>query len=94
VSSYRFYALGEADSLTAGLTDVSPYYLELGNDALERRKKYQEDVAAVMAEKFLRRIREKLDEGVFGKEDFAVGAKERFGIGSLRPRGRPRKGEK
>ena len=93
-SSYRFYALGEADFLTAGLIDISPYYLELGTGALERQKKYQEDVAEVMEEKLLKSIREKLDEGVFGKDDFVGEAKDRFRIGSLRPRGRPRKGEK
>jgi len=38
---------------------------------------------------FLTGIREKLDEGVFGKEDFIRQGKERFRLGSLRPRGRP-----
>ena len=93
-SSYRFYAFGEADFLTAGLIDISPYYLELGNNARERQKKYQEDVAEVMEEKFLKSIRERLDEGVFGKDDFVRETKERFKIVPLRSRGRPRKGEK
>lgn len=93
-SSYRTYAFGEIDPLMEGLIDIGPYYLELGNNARERQKKYQEDVAEVMKDEFLKSIREKLDEGVFGKEDFVREAKERFKIGSLRLRGRPRKGEK
>jgi putative transposase len=93
-SSYRFYAFGETDYLIEGLMDVSPYYLELGGTARERQKKYQEDVAEVMKEEFLKGIREKLDGGAVGAEDFIREAKERFKIGSLRPRGRPRKGEK
>jgi len=48
----------------------------------------------VMKDEFLRDIRSRLDEGVLGEEDFVNEAKERFKIGSLRPRGRPRKGEK
>ena len=93
-SSYRFYAFGEMDPLIEGLLDISAYYLELGNTVRERQKAYREDVAEVMKEEFLKGIREKLDEGVFGKEDFVREAKERFKIGSLRSRGRPRKGEK
>jgi putative transposase len=93
-SSYRFYVSGEIDILMEGLIDIDPYYLELGNNARECQKKYQEDVAEVMNKVSLENIREKLDEGVFGKEDFARVAKERFKIGSLRSRGRPRKGEK
>jgi predicted DNA-binding protein (UPF0278 family) len=77
-----------------GLVDIGPCYLELGNNPRERQKKYQEDVGEVMKDAFLKNIRKKLDEGVFGKEDFVREAKERFKIGSLRPRGRPRKGEK
>lgn len=92
-SSYRTYAFGERDPLMEGLIDIGPYYLELGNNAGERQKKYQEDVAEVMKDEFLKGIRKKLDEGVFGKEDFVREARERFKIGSLRPRGRPRKGE-
>ena len=75
-----------------GLIDIGPYYLELGDSPRERQEKYQEDVAVVMKDEFLRNIRGKLDEGVFGKEDFVREAK--FKIGSLRSRGRPRKGEK
>ena len=93
-SSYRFYAFGEIDPLMEGLIDVDPYYLELGNNARERQKKYQENVEEVMKEKFLKNIRGKLDEGVFGREDFIRETKEKFKIKSLRPKGRPKKEEK
>lgn len=93
-SSYRFHAFGEIDPLTKGLVDTSAYYSELGHAVGERQKNYRDDVADVMKEEFLKGIREKLDEGVFGKEDFVREARERFKIGSVRSRGRPRKGEK
>jgi putative transposase len=57
-------------------------------------KNYRDDVVNVMNEESLKGIRRGLDEGVFGKEDFVREAKERFRIGSVRSRGRPRKGEK
>lgn len=93
-SSYRFHAFGETDPLIKGQLDTSAYYSELGHTVGERQKNYRDDVAYVMKEEFLKGIRRGLDEGVFGKEDFAREAKERFKIGSVRPRGRPRKGEK
>jgi putative transposase len=93
-SSYRFYAFGETDPLMEGLIDISPCYLELGNTARERQKTYQKDVAAVMTEELLKGVRQKLDEGALGTENFVRQVKERFGIGALRPRGRPKKGEK
>ncbi len=90
-SSYRFHAFGEIDPLVEGLIDVDPCYLDLGNDARERQRRYQEDVAVVMKEGFLKGIRQGLDEGVLGKQGFVREAKEKFRIGSSRPRGRPRK---
>lgn len=45
-----------------------------------------------MKEEFLKSIREKIDEGVFGKESFVRGAQNR--IKSSRSGGRPGKGEK
>ena len=93
-SSYQFHAFGEVDHLIKGLVDISACYSELGHTAGERQRNYREDVAEVMKEEFLKGIRAKLDEGVFGREDFVREAKERFKIGSLRSRGRPRKGEK
>jgi len=93
-SSYRFYAFGEVSPLMEGLIDVDPYYLELGNNLKERQKRYRENVEGIMREKFLKDIRKKLDEGVFGREDFVREAKEKFKIKSLKQRGRPRKEEK
>ena len=93
-SSYRLHAFGEIDPLTTGLVDTSAYYSELGNTVGERQMNYRHDVADVMKEEFLKGIRRGLDEGVFGKEDFVGEARERFKIGSVRSRGRPRKGEK
>jgi len=93
-SSYRFYAFGELDPLMEGLIDVDPYYLQLGINSSERQQRYQKNVKGVMEEEFLKNIRKKLDEGIFGREDFSRGAKEKFKIKSLKPRGRPRKEEK
>lgn len=93
-SSYRFHASGEMEHVTKGLVDASAYYLELGHTVGERQKSYREEALEVMKEESLKGIREKLDGGVFGRQDFVREAKERFKIGSLRPRGRPRKGEK
>jgi len=90
-SSYRFYAFGETDPLTEGLIDVDPYYLEIGHTAQARQKKYRENVEGIMKENFLSNIRERLDEGIFGGEDFVREAKERFKIRSLRGRGRPKR---
>jgi hypothetical protein len=47
-----------------------------------------------MKERFLKEIREKLDEGVFGGQNFIQEIKERFKIKSLRSRGGSRKEEK
>jgi len=93
-SSYRFYAFGELDPLMEGLIDIDSYYLKLGSSFQERQERYRQNVEGVMKEKFLQDIRKKLDEGVFGREDFVKEAKEKFKIKSLRPRGRPKSGEK
>ena len=93
-SSYRFYAFGELDPLMEGLIDIDSYYLKLGSSFQERQERYRQNVEGVMKEKFLQDIRKKLDEGVFGMEDFVKEAKEKFKIKSLRPRGRPKSEEK
>jgi len=93
-SSYRFYAFGKMDFLMEGIIDTDPYYLELGNDPLERQKRYREGMEGVMREEFLRNIRKQLDEGIFGRSEFVREMKEKFKIKSLRSSGRPRKGEK
>lgn len=90
-SSYRFYAFGEVDPLMEGLIDVDPYYLELGSNSQECQERYRQNIEGVMKEKFLQDIRKKLDEGVFGRENFVREAKEKFKIKSLNPRGRPSK---
>jgi len=94
-SSYNFHAFGKTDPLLEGLIDADPYYLKLGNTFQERQKKYQEQMEGVVKEEaFLRNIRKKLDEGVFGKPSFIQEMKEKFKIKSLKPRGRPRREEK
>ena len=94
-SSYNFHAFGKTDPLLEGLIDADPYYLKLGNTFQERQKKYREQMEGVVKEEaFLRNIRKKLDEGVFGKPSFIQEMKEKFKIKSLRPRGRPRKEKK
>jgi len=94
-SSYNFYAFGKTDPLLEGLIDADPYYLKLGNTFQERQKKYREQMEGVVKEEaFLRNIRKKLDEGVFGKPSFIQEMKEKFKIKSLRPRGRPGKEKK
>jgi len=91
-SSYNFHAFGKTDPLLEGLIDADPYYLKLGNTFQERQKKYREQMEGVVKEEaFLRNIRKKLDEGVFGKSSFIQEMKEKFKIKSLRPRGRPKK---
>jgi len=94
-SSYNFHAFGKTDPLLEGLIDADPYYLKLGNTFQERQKKYREQMEGVVKEEaFLRNIRKKLDEGVFGKPSFIQEMKEKFKIKSLRPRGRPGKEKK
>lgn len=89
-SSYNFYAFGKVDASIEGLIDFDPYYLKLGNDLQERQKRYWQNIEEVMKEKFLKNIRGKLDEGVFGSLEFIQGMKRKFKIKSLRGRGRPR----
>jgi len=93
-SSYNFYAFGEIDPLIENLIDVDPYYLQLGSSPGERQKRYRQNIEGVMEERFLKDIREKLNEGVFGNLNFIKEMKEKFKIRSLRCRGRPRKEEK
>jgi len=92
-SSYNFYAFGKTDPLMEGLVDTDPYYLKLICPTFqERQKKHRKQIEGVVKEEaFLRNIRKKLDEGVFGKSSFIQEMKEKFKIKSLRPRGRPKK---
>lgn len=92
--SYNFYAFGKADLLIEGIIDIDPYYLKLGNSSEERQKRYSQNVAETMRERFLKDVREKLNEGVFGSAGFIKEMREKFKIRSSRKRGRPRKEEK
>ena len=93
-SSYNFYAYGKKDPLINKILDVDPYYLELGANPQERQERYRRNMEEVIKEEFLRNIRKRLDEGVFGRPDFIQEMKETFKIRSLRLKGRPRKEEK
>lgn len=93
-SSYNFYAYGKEDSPIKEILDVDPYYLELVKSPQERQDRYRRNAEEVMREEFLRNIRGRLDEGVFGSPGFIQIMKEKFKISSLRGKGRPRKEEK
>jgi putative transposase len=90
-SSYALYVPGKAHSLVRAIIDVDPYYLELGKEAQERQEKYREKMSEIVKDKALNEIRRQLDEGIFGRGEFIQKMKKEFKIGSLRPRGRPRK---
>jgi len=93
-SSYGFYAFGDKTPLLDGLVDTDPYYLILGDTFQECQKRYRENIESVVREEaFLRNIRKKLDDGIFGKASFIQEMKEKFKIKSLRPRGRPKRRE-
>jgi len=92
-SSFRYYGLGERDSLLSSLIDADPFYLELGNNIKECADKYLENMSLVIKEDFLSNLRRGLDQGVFGRDDFVRDAKDKFKIGSLRPSGRPKKNQ-
>jgi len=90
-SSFRFYALGENTSLMEGLIDIDPYYLELGDNSEKRQQRYLNNIEKVMEEDNLKFIRTKLDAGIFGDSNFIKEVKEKFKIGFLKPKGRPKK---
>ena len=79
-SSFLFYALRETDPLMEEMIDIDPYYFELGSNPQQRQKRYRENIEAVMKEEFLKDIRKKLDEGVFGRPDFIREMKGKFKI--------------
>lgn len=89
-SSFSFYAFGQVEPLMQDLIDIDPYYLELGNNSEERQERYRKNIEGVMKEVFLKDIRNKLNEGIFGKPYFIQEMKERFKISSLKLKGRPR----
>lgn len=93
-SSYKLYAFGKSEPLVEEIVDLDPFYLELADNPKKRQKIYRRMVEEAMEEDFLKKIREELDEGVFGSSQFIEEAKIRFEIKSLNPRGRPKKGKK
>ncbi len=93
-SSYKFYASREEDPLLKGLIDVDPFYLQLAEDFKGRQETYQNFFEGLMNDHFLENIRGRLSNGAFGRPAFIKEMVERFKVSSLRPRGRPKKGEK
>jgi len=88
-SSYHFYAYWKEDPIV----DVDPYYLGLGTAPEERQENYRKFIIGVQDEKWLKNIREKLDQGILGSEKFIEEIKEKFKIKLIRvgERGRPPK---
>lgn len=66
-SSFRFYDFGREDPKIKDLIDIDPYYLRLGGNARERQERYKENMAMVIKEDFLKKIRTGLGAGVFWK---------------------------
>lgn len=92
-SSFRYYGLGEKDTLVGNLIDVDPFYLNLGSSVKECSDKYLKNTHLVMKEDFLNNLRIGLDRGVFGKDSFIKEAEDKFKIGFLRVPGRPKKNQ-
>ena len=90
-SSYNLYAFGQAHLLIEKIIDLDPYYLKLGDNDIERQKKYKENINMVMKEDYLKNLREQLYQGVYGNDNFVRTMKEKFKIGSLKKVGRPSK---
>lgn len=84
---------GDNNYRAAEIIDIDPHYLEIGATTEERCLEYREDIDKIMTESFLDNIRKSLDRGVFGRQDFVESMKERFGIKSLNPVGRPKKNQ-
>lgn len=93
-SSYAFYVSDKAVPLVETIIDIDPYFLELGETVREQQERYQENVNEVIKEETLNKIRKQLDEGIFGRMEFVRKMKEKFKVGSSKPRGRPRIREK
>ena len=90
-SSYRFYALGEADDLT----DEDPLYETFGNNPTERQMNYRKFVNDGVSDDILSKIRGSLLRGdILGTPNFVKEFMDKLGLPSeRRPRGRPRKNE-
>ena len=88
-SSYQFYAFGKPDPII----DVDPEYLKLGATHEERQANYRKFIMGAEDEKWLKNIRQKLAQGIFGSESFIGEMVGKFKIKLVRvgERGRPRK---
>lgn len=86
-SSYNFYAYGKEDPIV----DVDPDYLKLGATSEERQENYRKFIMCSQDENWLKNIREKLDQGILGSENFIKEMVEKFKIKltKTRKRGRP-----
>jgi len=86
-SSYQFYAFGRFDPIV----DIDPQYLKLGLTSEERRENYRKHIMGTWNERTLKDIREKLNQGILGRDTFIKEIVERFKIKLVRvgQRGRP-----
>jgi len=89
-SSFNFYGGMEKNHLINNLIDIDPHYLELDKNPEKRRQIYLDNIQKTIKEDSLKYIRKKLDSGILGSPEFIKTAKEKFKIGSLRGKGRPR----
>lgn len=92
-SSFNFYGGKEVSPLINGLIDVDPYYLRLSSIPERRKQIYLDNINKIIEENHLKYIRNNLDSGIFGKPEFIKEMKQKFNIGSLKKRGRPRKNQ-
>lgn len=88
-SSYYFYAYGNFDPVI----DVDEDYLKLGRTPAERQLNYRERMMETQNEKWILTIREELDQGILGSEEFIKGIVEKFKVKlkGIKKRGRPPK---
>jgi len=88
-SSYHFYAYGELDSII----DIDPNYFSLGYIPKERQENYRQYIMMTENKNWLENIRQKLDQGILGSEEFIKEMIEKFKIKLIRvgQKGRPRK---
>lgn len=86
-SSYQFYAFGNFDPII----DIDPEYLKLGTTSEERQENYRKYIMGAGDEKWLENIRQKLNQGILGSDNFIKEIVERFKIKLVRVRGRPSK---
>lgn len=88
-SSYQFYAFGKPDFIV----DMDPEYLKLGKTPEERQENYRNYIMGARDEKWIKNIRQGLNQGILGSENFIKEMVEKFKIKLVRvgQRGRPSK---